>query len=194
MIVLILVLIWLVVLAPAITHKLSSTDIFSSILRFHADTRLLRKILGHREDVIPVISGVRALPGLSHRELAFRNAEIARRRKQRQRTLSRRRRAAGTLLVGFFVTFVIGALPKLHVFFVFAGFMMVALIAYLTMLAWVTRRATNVANAEERRAKVVELPRTIFPVSLSESNRSAQSTKPERSAAFKVAFSVSGSP
>lgn len=193
MIVLILVLIWLVVLAPAITHKLSATNVFSSILRFNSDTRLLRKILGHREDVIPVISRTRNSSALSHRELAFRNAEVARRRKERQRTLARRRRAVGVLSIGFSLTLLIGAFPKMHVVFAFAGMFAVALVGYLMMLARVTRTTRNAANAAERRIKVVELPRTIFPVSLDAVNRNSGDAKPDRTVAFRIAYSAAGS-
>jgi len=192
-IVLILVLIWLIVLAPAIIHKLSSTDIFSSILRFNADTRLLRKILGHREDVIPVLSGTRNSSGLSHREHALRNAEIARRRKERQRTLARRRRVVGTLLIGLFGTMVIGALPKMHLVMVLTGIMAIALVGYLMMLARVTRATRHEAIAAERRIKVVELPRTIFPVYLDAANRHAGDARPDRAVAFRVAYSAIGS-
>ena len=194
MIVLILVLIWLTVLAPAIIHRLSSTDVFSSILRFNADTRLLRKILGHREDVIPVISGSRNVSGLSHRELALRNAEIARRRKERQRTLARRRRAVVTLLIGFSTTLLIGVLPKMHAALAITGIFAIALVSYLVTLARVTRATRNAANAAERRVKVVEIPRTIFPVSLNGANRSSGAARPERTVAFRVAYSATGSP
>lgn len=193
MIVLILVLIWLIVLAPAIIHKLSSTDIFSSILRFNADTRILRKILGHREDVIPVISGTRNPSGLSHRDLALRNAEIARRRKERQRTLARRRRVVRTLLIGFFGTLVIGSLPKMHSVLMLAGIMALALVGYLVMLVQVTRATRHAANAAERRIKVVDLPRTIFPVYLDAANRHVGDARPDRAVAYRVAYSAIGS-
>lgn len=194
MIVLILVLIWLVVLAPAITHKLSSTDIFSSILRFNSDTRLLQKILGHREDAIPVISGTRNSSGLSHRQLALRNAEIAHRRKERQRTLARRRRAVGVMSVGFSLTMAIGALSTMHIVFALSGMFAFALIGYLVMLAQVTRSTRHAANAAERRIKVVELPRTIFPVSLGAVNRNSGEANSDRAVAFRVAYSATGSP
>ena len=194
MIVLILVLIWLVVLAPAIIHKLSSTDVFASILRFNADTRLLRKILGHREDVIPVISGPRNSSDLSHRELALRNAEIARRRKEHQRTLARRRRAVGTLIAGLFGTLIIGVVPKLHVVLLLTAILAVAIVGYLTMLARVTRATRHAANLAERRVKVVELPRTIFPVYLDAANRPTADARSERPVAFRVAYSATGSP
>lgn len=194
MIVLILVLIWLAVLAPAITHKLSSTDIFSSILRFKSDTRLLRKILGHREDVIPIISATRNSSGLSHRELALRNAELARRRKERQRTLLRRRRTVGVLSVGFAFSVLIGVLPKMHLVLAIAGLCAVALVGYLLTLARVTRINRHAANIAERRVKVVELPRTIFPVALDVANRSEGDRAAGREVAIRVAYSATGSP
>lgn len=184
MIVLVLVLIWLVVLAPAISHRLSSSNVFSSILRFRADTHLLRKILGHREDVIPFISSSRSSSGLSHRELALRNAESARRKKERQRTMARRRRAVGAMLGATFGFLVLGAVPSLHLLWLAAGFFILALIAYLVLLARFTQHS---ANAAERRVKVVELPRTVFPVVLNGSNSRVGQSVP---VTYRVAYTA----
>jgi len=185
-IVLVLVLIWLVVLAPAITHKLASSNTFSSIIRFRAGTRLLQKILGHREDVIPVISGLRTSDDGSHRQQALRNAEIIRKRRERQRTVARRRRSVATLLVACVGALVIGVIPGLRAFWILAGVAALALFAYLALLAHFTRLEVNAA---ERRVKVVELPRTIFPVALDSAGRAQSSDRP---VSYRVAYAITG--
>lgn len=187
MIVLILVLIWLVVLTPAITHRLSSTDAFSSVMRFHSDARLLRKILGHREDSLPLSSRSLDRSGLTHREQALRCAERERTRKERQRAVARRRRAVLSLLVALVGSLAVGAMPKLHLFWVLSAVAGVLLLSYLALLAHYTRQEANVA---ERRAKVVHLPRTIFPVVLNDAQHH-DGVRPMREGyRYKIAFAT----
>lgn len=134
-------------------------------MRYRSDTRLLRKILGHREDVIPMTS--RSLDGLdvTHREQALRSAERGRFRKERLRKVTRRRRAVVTLLIATAGSLPIGAMPRLHLVWALTVFAGVLLISYLVLLAHFTRLEVNAA---ERRAKIVHLPRTVFPIAVNE--------------------------
>ena len=172
-IVLILVLIWLVVLTPAIMHRLSSSDVVSSVVRFRSDTRLLRKILGHREDVIPLASNPVGASGLSHRERALRAAERERTRRERHRTMARRRRVILVVLLVTFGSLGVGAVSELHLLWTLSAVFALLLIAYLVLIARITK---NAVNAIERNAKVIRMPQTVFPVAfdgLADDNESA---------------------
>lgn len=163
MIVLVLVLIWLVVLTPVIAHKLSSSDVVSSVVRFRANARVMQKVLGHREDALPMGNALAVPPGVSHRQQALRSAERERFRKERQRKVARRRRVVTVTLGIFLVSLLLGALPPLHLLWVFSGLTAFVMMAYLMLLAHFTRLEVNAA---ERKQKIVHLPQTIFPVPL----------------------------
>ena len=81
----------------------------------------------------------------------------------------RRRRAVAVLLAGLSGSLGFGAIPHLHLFWYLSAASAVALVAYLAMLAHVTRLEVN---ATERREKVIMLPTTIFPVPLTEAGGS----------------------
>ena len=168
MIVLLLILIWLVVLTPVISHRLSDSNIFTSVARYRSSARLVEKVLGRREDSLPVSRTTPPPAGVSHRDAVLRNAERERLRKERRKMVQRRRRAVAFMLVGLSGSLVFGAVPHLHVFWNLSAAFAFVLVAYVAMLAHVTRLEVN---ATERREKVIVLPRTIFPVPIGEANR-----------------------
>jgi hypothetical protein len=175
-IVLLLVLVWLVVLTPIITHRLSSTNMFSSMVRFRADTRLLRRILGHREDSLPVTSSMSVAARMAHGQNAhaqsFRHAEHAKQRQVRQRIVTRRRRIVSVISISLLGSLFLGALPALHAFWIVSGLLGVSLVSYLALLVRITRIEVNTA---ERNRKVIRLPQTVFPVFMGDATGSARS-------------------
>ncbi len=96
------------------------------------------------------------------------------------------------LLTGLSTTLVIGFLPKMHAVLAVTGVFAIALGGYLITLARVTRATRHAANAAERRVKVVELPRTIFPVSLDGASHGSRDADREGVVAFRVAYSATG--
>ena len=159
MIVLLLVMIWLVVLTPAIIHRLVRTDLFLSMSRFRTEVRLLQRIVGHHEDAI--LLDARAGRSSGSRTPALDPQQLAKARREHRRAVMRRRRVVATHLLAIVITLLLGA--ALHLIWAMTGLVMLSLALYLLALAHHSRVAINAA---ERREKVIELPRTVFPTPL----------------------------
>jgi len=155
LIVLVLVLIWLMALAPVVLRKLSEEQVASSVARFRQSTSMLRRRFS-------------ALPG-SDQELPFAPSAVltrrpvvpeeARRRQQqiRQLRIARRRRTLLCLTGVFVLALALGAVPHLHLLWIVALTSGTVIAGYLALLAYFTNVAANVM--EQRRKVVAIRPR-----------------------------------
>ena len=151
MLVLVLVLIWVVVLAPIIFRKLSEEHVTSSVTRFRQSSTMLRRRF----------ASVRAAEGY---DVAYENVisaasygpisnEDRRRAHQlRQLRIARRRRALTGLVSVLAGSLALGAVPHLHVVWALSLVSGAVLAMYVGLLAYSAKMAADEISTPARRA------------------------------------------